>query len=299
VTDDLLLAEPAPAATRKMIRRPYSRLTKRERSVTEALDRKAIPGLPWAAAKLDIEFAVRNPDVWRDLGEDEAIDLLRRHHQGVWDGSAARGTAVHEVVDGFAQGVDVNIWDIVCELAETEPKARGWRGREREVLDELDPYIEGAYQWFEDFDPQIGASEECVRTPGVYIGQRDDSRVSVRGQDGLGLLDWKTTSHTEPNKGVYPDSWILQLTAYDRAAEVVEYRYDPNGRIVEAGTRPNERHDWCAIVHLRGVEVDSGRMYEMFEVPTCDADYAAFLHLAGFNTWAIGAEGIELRTMTP
>jgi hypothetical protein len=299
MTDLFLAAEAAPAPPRKVPRRPYAHLSKRERSVTEIIDRKKIEGLPWAAAKLTAEQAVYERDSWAGMNDEQAVDHLRRHFQGVWDGRAALGTAVHEVMDAWARAEDVDLWQVVCDLAESDPKAKRWQGHEAEVFEALGPYVEGLAQWFTDFEPDCGASEQVVRTPGVYIGQRDLAYVRVKGRSGLGLIDAKSTSQSEPHKGIYVDSWTLQTNGYDKAEQIVEYRIDPQGRIVEHSTRPNERHDWLAIVHLRGVPVASGRLYEMFEIESSDWHHRAFLDLARFNTWALLMDDAEPRRMEP
>lgn len=259
--------------------RPYSRIRgKRERSVTEIIELKGIPALPWAAAKVTGEFAYDYPEKWKDLPRDEAVEVLRKHHRGIWDSRAAIGTACHTVMEAWDAGETVDLYEIVCDLAAKEYTARTWQGIEDLIVERITPYVDGLERWWNDWEPHGGTTEECVRTPGIYIGQRDRWNVTMRGKKWG--VDLKCTAQQDSEKGVYGDSWTLQLAAYRHAEECVEYDWDENGKIVEVGTYPNEPVDATAIIHLRG-----DQSYTLFEVPTDETAHQAFLTLAHFNTW--------------
>lgn len=267
------------AAPLKVPHRPYSRIRgKRERSVTEIIGYKAIGGLPWAAARETAEFAVRHQDQWMDLSEDEAVERLRLHHRGVWDSRAAIGTATHSVGEAWFNGETVDLFDVVCDLAANDRAAKSWQGHEAEMTERLVPYVDGLEKWWNDWTPSGGTAEDCVRTPGVYIGQRDRWGVTMRG--ATWGIDWKTTAEQDGSKALYLDSWTLQLTAYDRASELVDYGFDENGKVVELGTRPNAPVQRHGILHLRG----DGE-YALYPVDVNDAAYEAFLGLARVGEW--------------
>lgn len=270
------------------LHRPYSRIrNKPERSVTEIIGLKAIPGLPWGAAKETALFAVNHQDEWAELETDAAVDRLRTHHRGVWDSRASFGTATHTVMESWFQGETVDLYELVCDLAANERTAVTWRGHEDEMTERLVPYVDGLEKWWNDWTPSGGTAEDCVRTPGIYVGQRDRWGVNMGGSTWG--LDLKTTAEQDGSKGLYYDSWCLQLTAYDRAAELVDYALDEKNKVVELGTRPNERVDKHGIVHLRG----DGN-YALYPVEVTDAAYEAFLGLARVGTWLRAAEKVEL-----
>lgn len=273
------------------LHRPYARIrNKRERSVTEIIGVKAIPGLPFGAANETAAFAVYHEDAWHDLPADEAYELLRRHHRGVWDGRAAIGTASHIVLESWFNGHTVELYDVVADLIESDKGAKSWRDHETETVTMLEGYLNGLEKWWLDFQPEGGASEECVRTPGVYIGQRDRWNVRCKGLPGVGGIDLKTTARQEADKGVYIDSWTLQLNAYAAADECVDYDLDKRGRVVEVGTRPNPPVEWLGVVHLRGDD-----NYSFYEVEQDERHLNAFLNLAKVNKWAGEIEKVEPR----
>lgn len=273
----------AEVAVQPVPHRPYSRIRgKRERSVTEIIGIKSVGGLPWAAARETAMFAVHHQDEWRDLPDDEAVDRLRTHHRGVWDSRASIGTAVHTVMESWFAGSPVDLAEIVADLAENERTAKTWRGHEAEIVTRLIPYVDGLEQWWTDWSPTGGTSEDCVREPGVYIGQRDRWGVTMDGSTWG--LDLKSTAEQDPSKALYLDSWKLQLAAYSRASECVDYGW-VDGKLTEIGTRPNEPVQRHGIVHLRG---DGD--YTMVEVEITDADYEAFMRLAHFGHWLNGVE---------
>lgn len=258
--------------------RPYARLKKPERSVTEIIGLKAIDGLPWGAANETAAQAVYSTE-WRVLNPDDAYNTLRRHFRGVWDSRAAIGTACHAVMEGWFRGESIDLRALVAQMAEHDSAAKSWRGHEDETVRRLTPYIDGLEKWWNEWAPEGGTSEDCIRHPGVYIGQRD--RWNVKMADGRTWgLDLKTTAQQDDSKGVYGDSWALQLAAYRWAPECVTYGFDPKGKITETGTYPNTTVDATGVVHLRG---DGD--YTLYEVDSGPAPMEAFMHLAGLNTW--------------
>jgi hypothetical protein len=257
--------------------RPYARIRgKRERSVTEIIGTKGIPGLPWAAAKETALYAVHHDD-WRELAPDEAVDRLRTHHRGIWDSRASMGTATHAVMQAWIAGETVDLYEIVCRMAQDDRQAKAWAGHEDEATVTLAGYVDGLERFWNDWSPTECVSEECVRTPGVYIGQRD---LVARIRDGRCLFDIKSTAEQDGEKAIYHDSWALQLAAYDQATEIVEYGWGPKDKLIEVSTTPNERVDKCRVIHLRG---DGG--YALFEVKADESAYQAFLALGKVNTW--------------
>jgi hypothetical protein len=265
--------------------RPYARLKKPERSVTEIIGLKSIPGLPWGAANETALQAVYTTE-WRTLPADEAYNVLRRHHRGVWDSRAAIGTAVHRVLEAWFRDEAVDLAELVDDMARNETSAKSWRGDENATIERLVPYVNGLEKWWNEWEPQGGTSEDCIRTPGTYIGQRD--RWGVRMGGHTWGLDLKCTAQSDEDKGLYLDSWALQLAAYRWAQECVDYGLDEKGKIIELGTRPNDLVDRCAIIHLRGNDE-----YALYEVEADERALGAFLSLAKFGQWLRSIEKDE------
>lgn len=252
-----------------------------EPSVTRGINLLEKPGLSWAAARETAMFAVHHRDEWEDLDPAEAVEVLRRHHRGVWDGRAAMGTLVHALNEAYVRGETVDLDAEVRRMAETEHAARGWRGREDEVIAQAVLYADGLDKFWQEWCPTECVSEEVVRTPGLYIGQCDMRCRLIDGRTAR--LDLKTTAEQDPAKAYYHDSWALQLAAYEHAPEVVIYGADEEGRPVEIGTEPNPAHDVLAVVHLRG---DGD--YELLEVDGSDETLRAFVELVHLLKWRRG-----------
>jgi|GEM_PF-3182113 len=262
------------------IHRPYSRIRgKKEASVTTIIGAgKSIDGLSYAAAKETALYAVHHPEAWQDLDPEEAVDLLRKHHKGVWNGRAAMGTLIHSVAEAWCDGEIVDVHALVYEMAETNRDAITWQGRESEVCERADLYVDGLEQFWRDTKLKPVAMEIVVRWPGLYIGQLDliaDLYLPGRGVTRC-LVDYKTTDQLDPSKGVYGDSWSLQLAAYRHATEIVEYELDEKGKVREVGTKPYDYGiEACIIVHLRG---DGD--YTLYEVPAGADEFDGFVRLA-------------------
>lgn len=265
---------------RKTPARPYARQRK-YKSVTTLLGAMGKDGLQHAAAKETAAFAFDGFDEWHRLERETAVDRMRKHFVGLWDGRAAMGTLVHSVNEAWTWGETVDIADLVNEAAERESRpVRIWQGRERFVVSEVAGYVDGLERFWHDFGPATIATEEVVRDTTCdvpYIGQRDwtaDLRVS--GETSRWLLDLKTTANQNEDKGFYWDSWRLQLAAYRLAPEIV--LYDDEG--TETGTAPNYPVDRCGVLHLRG-----GGHYAFFEVQAGPAELATFADVCRVHMW--------------
>lgn len=258
--------------------RPYSRIRgKREKSVTEILSHMGIPGLPWGAAKETALFAVHHQDQWINLATDKAVDRLRMHHRGVWDGRASMGTATHAVMESWVDGTTVDLRQLVYDMAANDRQAKSWVGVEDQKVKELTGYVDGLEKFWLDFAPTDIDSEAVVRRPGLAIGQRDIV-CTIKGQRWL--CDIKTTATLDADKAIYGDSWRLQMVGYNRCPEVVYYGYDEKNKLVETGTAPNEPAERCGIIHLRGTND-----YTFFEVEADDAAEKVFVGLAEMVQW--------------
>jgi hypothetical protein len=120
---------------------------------------------------------------------------------------------------------------------------------------------DGLEKFLNDFTLTEVTSEEIVRQPGEWIGTRD-VLCTINGQRWL--LDLKSTGNQEAGKGLYVDSWATQLAAYRYALQVVTFKRDDKGKIVEDKVTLNESVDRCGVIHLRGdgeyqlLEIDAG-----------------------------------------
>lgn len=261
------------------IHRPYSHIRGTEPSVTTILDLLPKPGLPWGASKEAATFAVKHPDRWQHLPEAEAIDLLRKHPFGIWNGRAAVGTLVHAVNEAYCDGEVVDLDRLINETIETDTNARTWKEMDRdELTEQVLGYVLGLEKWWDAFQPTHIISEQVVRWPGAFIGTLD-IRCTITGDDWL--LDIKSTATQDEEKGMYPDSWGLQLAALGMARETVHYETEdaPNlkrgFRVKEASTGPWSRPERYGIIHLRG---DEG--FSFFEVPVTREVERTFIRLA-------------------
>lgn len=186
---------------------------KRAVGVTTALNALPKTLAPWAARTVATHVVENWDDVAQMLaaeGEQATINFLKRLPDQTRDDAAERGTDVH---------------DIVFDLA---------AGRAVDVPNNLAPYVRGALQYLDDFQPDIVLAETVVASyTHCYCGTLD----SVQDVPSLGrvLVDWKTSN------GVYGNH-ALQLPGY-RYAEVY---LDADG--VE---RPMVQVDAAYILHIK------------------------------------------------
>ena len=266
--------------------RPYSKVRGSEPSVTTILGVKNTPGLDWAAAKLTAEHAVYEDEwkldgrgVW--LPEHEQIDNLRRYFKGIWNGRAYMGTLVHSVNEAWCNG---DRFDIDALLQAHLPWNRNAELYDMKKLAAL-LYIQGLEQWWLDAQPTDILSEDCVRTPGKYVGTRD-MVCTIDGERWL--IDIKTTEQQDPEKGIYSDSWALQLAAYRYAQEVITYEWlhedqkrgPVKPRLVVSTVEPNAPVDRCGVIHLRG-----NNKYDFYEVEASEQTYEVFYSLIPIYHW--------------
>lgn len=254
-------------------------------SVTTVLGLLGKPGLSWAAAKETALFAVLHPDQWQHLPEDEAVDRLRRHHDGLWKGRAAMGTLIHSANEAFCDNEEFDLEAAIDNLIETESPTI-WKQMDRDdIVEQALGYVLGLEKWWTDWRPDVYSAEAVVRVPGKYIGQADmGMRAHLLGADVL--IDVKTTAQQNEDKGIYLDSWTLQTAAYAFAEEEVFYEVQEDKRLkagwrnVEVGTGPWRTPDRCAIVHLRGDE-----NYTFFDLPVDRTVHEHFLNLCDLYHW--------------
>jgi len=146
-------------------------------------------------------------------------------------------------------------------------------------------YVNGLAAWWERFEPTDIRTEDCIRTPGQYVGTRD--MVATIGGERW-LIDLKTTEQKDPKKAVYGDSWALQLAAYRYAREVVTYKWvegvdsrkKPKAVLAVDTVELNEPVDRTGIVHLRG-----DNRFTFYEVEARVDTYDVFLSLIPIAAW--------------
>lgn len=247
------------------VSRPYSR-KKKTVSVTTLVDKLPKDGLMWGAAKESAIFAVHHQDAWRSLDADEAIERIRTHFRGVWDQSADVGTLAHALNEHWIDGLEFDPND-PAHRARLH-KAKDDDALYAQLLDRLPGYADGLARFWEYAQPQTIATEVVLRTDDV-IGTADwitylpGLTDNVRYFDSdVWLIDEKTTSELDPDKGMYPDSWRPQLFMYQQAREVVHFHGTDEVAawpMEDCFPRPNR----CGILHLRG-----DGLYQLLEVDT-------------------------------
>lgn len=273
--------------------RPYAvrgaRKTSNEPSVTTVLGLLLNkPGLAYAAAREASTFAVLHQDRWVNLATEHAIDTLRKHPFGIWDGRAAMGTLVHAVNEAYCAGEEVDLEALIAHVIENDTKAKVWRNADRDdLLERALGYVLGLEAWWTRFSPTHIQSEVVVRWPKLFIGQADlRCTIDTTWADGFQgpqdtLIDCKTTSIQDEDKGVYPEVFALQLAGYGMAREAVTYGMLEDAslvsgwRVVESGVSRWTHPERYAVIHLRG---DEG--FTFYEVPVDRATERTFLRLA-------------------
>jgi hypothetical protein len=210
------------------------------------------PGLSWGAAKESALFAVHHRNEWEELDPLHAVDRIRKHHKGVWDDKAARGTAVHAMAVEWSEGHDVD------------------------VTPECSPYMDALERFYDDHQPRwLHVERSVVYTEPRYHSYGGSFDWIAELNDGRRVLgDWKTG-------GRYPVDTILQLAAYRYAQHLCVV--DDVGRFV--GLEPMPSVDAAAVVYLH----DDGT-YELLELPATRDAHGTFLRLRDVWTWRQQAE---------
>lgn len=260
------------AERRRTPARPYAK-QRTYPSVTTVIGVMDKPGLRWGTAKETALFAYFQRDEWEQLGEADAIERIRKHHDVLWSARAGIGTLLHSVNEAWSWDEDADLPELI-DAMDRKPKL--WQGRTDVAIADVQPYVDGLEKFWNDWQPDTIATEEVVRLPDKqvgYIGQCD-WRAVLGGS--VWRLDLKTTAKSEGDIKPYTDSWRPQLAAYDRAPEIVYYT--PEG--VEDGTAPNERAERFGIIHLRG---DGD--YSLIEVDAGDDAYEAFTAMRQVYDW--------------
>lgn len=272
-----LTGTPVVPRLRTVVHRPYARKRKGPVSITTALGVLNTP-LEWGASKEAAIFATKHRSELARLSDDDAIDRIRRHFRGVWDGRAAVGTVVHAVNEAWTWGETADLSELVTAAAHADRYAvKIWQGHEEETIASVGTYVDGLAAFWGDFAPVTLATEEVVRdSEAPYIGQRDWV-VESRGRRLL--VEIKTTAQQDADKGLYWDTWRLQLAAQRFAPEIVAY--DAKG--TEQRTYPNYPVDAACVLHLRG---DGG--YHLYEVQAGPDEHAQFLALVAMHGWLNG-----------
>lgn len=236
----------------KPVHRPYAGKT----SATTLVDQIAKKQLTWGASKEAALFAVHHQAEWRHLDPDDAVDRIRRHFQGVWDRSADVGTLIHDVNEAWLYGRE---W-APQEFDRTKLKVKSDEAF-AELLARMPGYVAGLGEFWAQCEPEAIATEVTLEHAELgYVGTAD--WIAEIGGD-VWLLDIKTTSQLDPDKGVYLDSWRPQLAMYQRATHVNHYHAKTlvaSWPLEECFPRPTR----CGILHLRG---DNG-----FQLIECDTE---------------------------
>jgi hypothetical protein len=219
-------------------------------SVSTVLSTLNKPGLPWGAAKETALFAVFHQDEWIGLDEKEAVDRLRRHHRGVWDDQAQRGTIVHDLALQWSKGQEVD------------------------VPADCDPYMDALDAFYRENAPTFVEMEQSViyDEKGHEFGGSFDAIIKFGAGEFAGrtlIVDYKTGQR-------YPIETTLQLSAYRSCKKIGVY--DEKGQLV--GTRPMVPVGGGAILYLH----DDGT-YELLEVPANGDAFAVFLRLRAVWAW--------------
>ena len=217
-------------------------------SVTTVTGQFEKPGLQWAAEKLTVAGCVALAhdgelplDVMGCLSRLRARGLRFRQ---IWDRKAERGHLAHGDLVAYATGGELP------DILSVPPEERG--------------FLQGVAAFQSDHAPEVLYSELIVASPRYGFAGRLDSLLRLRGRDGVGLLDLKTTESIPryadgSPKPPYLEN-ILQVSGYHMAA-------------IESGY---PAADWAAVLR-----VEASGEYVLTEIPIM---HSAFLRaLAVYN----------------
>lgn len=156
-------------------------------SITNVQGTLSKDALPRWAAKMVAETAYRMRNALSEMGESEAVDMLK---QSPWNSSqraAGRGTDIHAYLEARITGV--------------EPEM---------LSDEASQYVAAAEAWLDVWQPEPMLTETTVF--GIGYAGTGDLWARIEGDDAI--IDFKT------GKALYPDS-ALQIAALWGASEAM------------------------------------------------------------------------------
>ena len=180
--------------------------------VTTVINIMSKPALPWAAAKIAAETAVKLMHAGTHSYE-ALINEARGSFDKEWKAKAARGTRVHDVAERWSRGEEVG------------------------VLPEDAGFVDALEFFHLEHSPVFEMVECVVLNRGLAYGGRFDAIVTM---DGLTTLcDYKTG-------GEYPYDVALQAAAY-MDCQLADYNID--GSL--AGLRPLPKLDGARTIYLR------------------------------------------------
>lgn len=228
-------------------------------SVTMVLGTLNKPGLPWGAANETALFAIHHRDEWEDLAADEAFDRLRKHHRGVWNVKASRGTAVHNLAQQWAQGLEV---DCPPECA---------------------PYLDALERFYDDWQPAWVETERTVvhDVMGESYGGTFDAIADLVDGSRV-LIDLKTGQR-------YPVETTLQLAAYRFASGMGVY--EASGELVDV-------QDMVEVERASVLYLHDDATYELVPVPADRQAFGVFLDVRRAWGWLHEMERRELPGLT-
>jgi hypothetical protein len=238
--------------------------------VTTCIDILSKPGLPFGASKEAAMYAVYEFEEWQSLPPEDAVDRIRRQHVGVWKGRAEMGTLLHTVNQEWVAGRSPDLNALVSAVP-------SWEKQIPQKIEEADRYVSDLAKFWDEYAPTDIRCEDVVRTEGVYIGSRD---LVMTLKDGRRVVaDIKSSAEQRSDKGLYGDSWSLQLAAYRYAREVVFYKWENKKPVIDS-TEPNEPVDAGIIIHIRG----NGEPM-VYEVECGPEMQDAFLQCVHLHNW--------------
>ena len=183
-------------------------------SVTTVLNVISKPALIRWSAKQVAEFAVSHRDLWVDLEEQAAVDLLKGSPWRERDRAADLGLGLHDQIERLVSGQTVT-----------------------DVTDKEAGYLEAFRSFYRDFKPTVLASELTIFNRRYSFAGTLDLLIHLPGNDLPQIVDVKT------GKGVYPEAG-LQLAGY----RLGEFFVDDQG---EEQPLPDTLEEGL-VLHLKG-----------------------------------------------